>query len=463
METQITRPVEDAVAGLSDVKRIQSVVTQGSSATNIEFEMGVDLQQKTDQVRTKMEQLRAQLPRDIDAPTVARVELDSAPILTYAVAAPAMDEAQLSWFVDDTVARALQGAAGVAQVSRLGGVNREINVIVDADRMAAHGVTAAQVNAALASMQTEAPGGRLEIGGREQSLRVVGDVDTLRQLRALSVPVGGGRFVQLADLAEIGDGASQPRGFARLNGRPVVAFQVMKTRDASDVGVDDEVKAKLAELRKAYPGVSFTPVFSSVDYTRSSFHATLETLLEGMALAALVVFLFLRDWRATMITALAMPMSLIPTFLVMYALGFSLNLVTLLALTLVIGILVDDAIVEIENIEKRVEAGLRPYPAALQGADAIGLAVVATTMAIVVVFAPVSFMPGVTGQFFREFGLTVSVAVLFSLLVARLLTPLMAAYLLKPQAHPRERKPLWPPYQRALAWALDHRIASAAI
>jgi len=463
METQITRPVEDAVAGLSDVKRIQSVVTQGSSATNIEFEMGVDLQQKTDQVRTKMEQLRAQLPRDIDAPTVARVELDSAPILTYAVAAPAMDEAQLSWFVDDTVARALQGAAGVAQVSRLGGVNREINVIVDADRLAAHGVTAAQVNAALASMQTEAPGGRLEIGGREQSLRVVGDVDTLRQLRALSVPVGGGRFVQLADLAEIGDGASQPRGFARLNGRPVVAFQVMKTRDASDVGVDNEVKAKLAELRKTYPGVGFTPVFSSVDYTRSSFHATLETLLEGMALAALVVFLFLRDWRATMITALAMPMSLIPTFLVMYALGFSLNLVTLLALTLVIGILVDDAIVEIENIEKRVEAGLRPYPAALQGADAIGLAVVATTMAIVVVFAPVSFMPGVTGQFFREFGLTVSVAVLFSLLVARLLTPLMAAYLLKPQAHPRERKPLWPPYQRALGWALDHRIASAAI
>jgi HAE1 family hydrophobic/amphiphilic exporter-1 len=463
METQITRPIEDALAGISNVKQITSSVTQGVSTTNVEFEMGVDLQKKTDDVRSKVDQTRVQLPKDIDPPTVTRVELDEAPILTYAVSAPQMTEPELSWFIEDTIGRKLQALNGVAQVSRVGGVSREINVLVDPEKLAALGLTAAQVNNALAQVQTDAPGGRLQVGGREQTLRVVGTIDTLRQLRQLTIPTAGGRFVKLTDIADVGDGASEPRGFARLNGRPVVGFQISKTRDSSDISVDDEVNAKLAELKKEYPNVGFTRVFSSVAQTRSSFRSTVDVLLEGMVLAALVVFLFLRDWRATMITAAAMPVSLIPTFLVMLAFGFSLNMVTLLALTLVIGILVDDAIVEIENIEKRVETGLRPYEAALTGADAIGLAVVATTMAIVVVFTPVSFLPGVTGQFFREFGLTVSVAVLFSLLVARLLTPLMAAYLLKPKAHPGPRKPLWAPYRRTLEWALDHRILAAIV
>ncbi|MDB5445477.1 MAG: acrB [Phenylobacterium sp.] len=461
METQITRPVEDAVAGLSNVKNVQSSVTQGVSSTSIEFEMGEDLQKKTDEVRAKIDQTRAQLPRDIDAPVVTQVEVDAAPILTYAVSAPGMSDADLSWFVDDTISRQLQAAKGVAQISRVGGVNREINVLVDPDRLAARGLTAAQVNNALLNVQTDAPGGRVQVGGREQTLRVVGTVDTLRQLRQLIIPTIAGRYVKLTDVADVGDGASEVRGFARLNGRPVVGFQVMKTREASDVAVDDHVKAKLAELEKANPNVKFTRIFATVDETRASFRATQHVLLEGMILAALVVLFFLRDWRATMITALAMPISLIPTFLVMMALGFSLNVVTLLALTLVIGILVDDAIVEIENIEKRVAAGLRPYDAAMQGADAIGLAVVATTMAIVVVFTPVSFMPGIPGQFFREFGLTVCVAVLFSLLVARLLTPLMAAYLLKPTRKAHPRKPFGGPYRRVLEWALDHRIIAS--
>jgi HAE1 family hydrophobic/amphiphilic exporter-1 len=461
METQITRPVEDAIAGISNVKTITSIVTQGVSTTNIEFQMGEDLQKKTEEVRAKIDQTRANLPRDIDPPVVTQVEVDSAPILTYAVSAPSMSDAELSWFIDNTVAREVQALKGVAQVTRVGGATREINVIVDPDRLAARGLTAAQVNNALRSVQVESPGGRAQIGGRQQPLRVVGTVETVRQLRELAIPTVGGRFVKLTDVADVGDGSSEVRGFARLNGRPVVGFQVMKTREGSDVQVDDAVKAKLPEIAKAYPGVTFTRIFSSVEETRASFRATQHVLLEGMLLAAFVVFLFLRDWRATMITAVAMPISLIPTFLVMQFMGFSLNVVTLLALTLVIGILVDDAIVEIENIEKRVIAGLRPYEAAMQGADAIGLAVVATTMAIVVVFTPVSFMPGVAGQLFKEFGLTVSVAVLFSLLVARLLTPLMAAYLLKanPRPHPpREFRGL---YRSTLEWALDHRIVAA--
>jgi HAE1 family hydrophobic/amphiphilic exporter-1 len=464
METQVTRPVEDALAGVTGVKNVQSTVTQGVSTTSMEFEIGEDLQKKTEEVRAKISQARAILPRDIDEPIVSQIEIDSAaPILTYAVYAPSMSDDELSWFIDDTVSRELQAAKGVSQVNRVGGVSREINVVINPDRLAARGLTATQVNTALRGVQVDAPGGRAQVGGREQTLRVYSNVASVEQLRNLNIPTGAGRFVRLSDVADIGDGTSEVRGFARLNGRPVVGFQVAKTKEASDVVTEDAVVAKIAELEKTHPGVKFTKIFSSVDETRASFHATQHVLGEGMLLAAVVVFFFLRDWRATMITAVAMPISLIPTFFVMKLAGFSLNMVTLLALTLVVGILVDDAIVEIENIEKRVARGLRPYQAALEGADAIGLAVVATTMAIVVVFTPVSFMPGIPGQFFKEFGLTVSVAVLFSLLVARLVTPLMAAYLMKPSARPHERKPFAGFYRNALEWALAHRIVAAIV
>ena len=463
METQITRPIEDAMASISNVKNIYSTVNQGVSMTNIEFELGEDLQKKTDEVRSKVDQARMLLPREIDEPNVQRVEIDSAPIATYAVNAPEMSDVELSWFVDDTLSRTLQAEKGVAQVARIGGVAREINVIVDPDKLASRGLTAAEVSNALRGFSIDAPGGRAQIGGREQTLRVLGSVNDIARLRELTIPTQGGGFVRLADVAEIGDGSSEVRGFARLNGRPVVAVQIMKTREASDVQTEDRVIAALARLEQQHKGVTFTKVFSSVDETRASFKATQHVLLEGMILAALVVFVFLRDWRATAITAVAMPVALIPTFAVMAWAGFSLNVVTLLALTLVVGILVDDAIVEIENIEKRVAQGARPYQAAMEGADAIGLAVVATTAAIIVVFAPVSFMSGMAGQFFREFGLTVCVAVAFSLVVARLLTPLMAAYLLKPKAHPKPRKEFKGLYRNALEWALDHRIIASII
>jgi HAE1 family hydrophobic/amphiphilic exporter-1 len=462
METQITRPVEDALAGVTGVKTVQSVVTQGVSTTSMQFEIGENLQKKTDDVRSKIAQARAVLPRDIDEPIVQQIEIDdAAPILTYAVSAPAMTDDGLSWFIDDTLSRELQGAKGVARVTRVGGVSREINVVVSPDRLAAHGLTATQVNNALRGFQTDAPGGRVNVGGREQTLRVYSNVASVAQLRDLNVPAGGGKFVKLSDVADIGDGASEVRGFARLNGRPVVGFQVSKTKEASDVVTEDAIIKTLAQLETSNPGVKFTKIFSSVDQTRETFKATQHVLGEGMFLAALVVFFFLRDWRATAITAVAMPISLIPTFFVMKLIGFSLNMISLLALTLVVGILVDDAIVEIENIEKRVARGARPYQAALEGADAIGLAVVATTMAIVVVFTPVSFMPGIPGQFFREFGLTVSVAVLFSLLVARLVTPLMAAYFLKANIHSRPRKPFEGFYRNVLDWALAHRIVAS--
>ena len=461
METQITRPVEDALAGVSSIESIHSVVTQGVSTTTLEIELGEDLQKKTDEVRAKIDNVRAQLPREIDEPTITRLEVDSQAILTYAVQSPSMSEEELSWFIDDTLARTLQARKGVGQVSRVGGVSREINVVIDPDRMAARGLTAPQVNNALRAFDLDAPGGRVAVGGREQTVRVLGSLNTVAALRDLNIPTGDGRFVKLTDIADVGDGSSERRGFARLNGRPVIGFEVMKTKESSDIAVEDEVVAALDELAAKRKDVTFTRIFSTVTETRDNFRATTHVLLEGMLLAALVVFFFLREWRSTLMSAVAMPVSLIPTFVAITAFGFSLNMVTMLALTLVVGILVDDAIVEIENIQKRVAAGARPYQAAMEGADAIGLAVVATTMAIVVVFTPVSFMPGIAGQYFREFGLTVSVAVLFSLVTARLLTPLMAAYLLKPAVEPHPRKPFEGFYRNALEWCLDHRILSA--
>jgi len=434
MENQITRPIENALTGVAGIKNVSSTVTTGSSSTTLEFELGTDLQRAIDDVRTIVDRTRVQLPAGIDPPSVQRLDLDSAPVMTYTVDAPQMTENQLAWFIDNEVSRVLQAQAGVAQVARIGGANREIVVILDPERMAALDINASQVNAALAAFHSDNPGGRADIGAVEQTIRVIGSARDIPAIRDLTIPVQG-RYVRLSDIAEVGDGQGEVRGFARLNGRPIVAIQISKTSKASDVTVDAGVKAGIAQLAKAHPDVKFTEIVSTADLTRRSFEATLDVLIEGIVLAIVVVYLFLRDWRATAIAAAAMPLSLIPTFIFMAAMGFSLNGLTLLALTLVIGILVDDAIVEIENIEKRIERGESPYRAALVGADAIGLAVIATTATIVAVFAPVSAIPGEVGQFFKEFGLTVAAAVTFSLIVARLLTPVMAAYFLTPHRH----------------------------
>ena len=463
IENQITRPVEDAIAGVSNIKHISSTDTLGASTTVIEFELGTNMQKATDDVRTAVDRTRAVLPPGIDPPYVQRIDADTSPLVTFAVGSSRMSPTDLSWFVDDSVSRAVQATPGVSQVQRLGGIDREINVTLDPSKMSAFGVTAPMINQALYAFNVDSAGGRADIGAREQTVRVLGQAGTIDALRSLTIPTAAGRYVALDDVAEIGDGAAEQRGFARLNGRPVVAFQVTKTADASEVRTENGVKKAIAALVKAHPEAQFTEVVSTVKDTRKSFKSTEDVLIEGMVLAALVVFVFLRSWRATAIAALAMPLSLIPTFSAIQLFGFSLDTISLLSLTLVIGILVDDAIVEIENIEKRIERGETPYRAALIGADSIGLAVVATTAAIVAVFTPVSFMSGIIGEYFREFGLTVAVSVLFSLVVARLLTPLLAAYFLKAKPHPKPKKPLNEPYRRTLDWAFRHKGVSAGI
>ncbi|MFK8252922.1 efflux RND transporter permease subunit [Ancylobacter terrae] len=435
LETQVTKKIETTVAGVQGVKHITSSISDGSSITTIEFQLETQVDRAVNDVRDAVTKIRTELPQGIEEPLIQRIDVEGMAIVTYAASAPTMTADELSWFVDDTVIRALQGVRGVAQVKREGGVDREIRISLDPDKLAALGVTAADVNRQLAATNVDLAGGRGEIGTQEQSIRTLGGALTVEGLAETRIALPGGRQVRLADLGTVTDGAAEPRIFARLDGKPVVAFGIYRAKGFSDVVVAENAEAELRRLEARYPDVDITLIDSTVKYTHADYESAMHTLVEGALLAILVVFLFLRDWRATLVSATAIPLSILPTFWLMDVLGFSLNGVSLLAVTLVTGILVDDAIVEIENIVRHMRMGKSPYRAAIEAADEIGLAVVATTLTIVAVFMPVSFMGGIAGQYFKQFGITVAIAVLFSLLVARLLTPMMAAYFLRDHGH----------------------------
>ncbi len=459
LETQVTKRIEDSVANIQGVKHIQSSVTDGSSQTSIEFRLETNTDRAMNDVRDAVSKIRADLPRTIDEPIVERIDVEGQAIQTFAATAPGMTPEQLSWFIDDTVMRDLQGAKGVARVERIGGVTREIQVALDPDRLGALGITAGDVNTALRATSVDLAGGRGEIGRQEQSIRTLASAGSVGQLGRTRLVVGGGRELRLSDVATITDASQEPRTFARLDGTaPVVAFAVYRAKHESDVSVADLVRQHLAALATAHPDVSYQLIDDSVRETRGSYVSAMHSLIEGAVLAVIVVLLFLRDWRATMLAAVALPLSVIPAFGAMHLMGFSLNFVSLLAITLVTGILVDDAIVEIENIVRHMRMGKTAYRAAIEAADEIGLAVIAITLTICAVFAPVSFMSGIAGQYFKQFGLTIAAAVLVSLLVARLVTPLMAAYLLKPHAAGAPRDGwLMRAYSRLLGVTLRHR------
>ncbi|MCC6306035.1 MAG: efflux RND transporter permease subunit [Rhodobacteraceae bacterium] len=431
IETQVTRQVEDAVAGISGVKNVMSNVTDGSSQTMVEFRMEVPTDKAVQDVKDTVDRIRGDLPADVDAPTVTRIDVEGQAIMTFAVSAPAMSFEELSWFVDDVIGGELQGLAGVGRVGRYGGADREIRVVLDPLRLDAHGVTAAAVSQQVRAMNANLGAGRGELGGGEQAIRLLGDQGDAGRLAAMPIALPSGQRVRLDQLGTVTDTHVSLRSFARLDGKDVVVFPVFRAKGASEVSVAEATHAALDRIRAAHPGVTIELVDDTVSFTYGNYEAALHTLIEGALLAVLVVLAFLRNWRATVISALALPLSAIPTFWVMDLLGFSLNLVSFLAITLATGILVDDAIVEVENIQRHIRMGKSPYRAAIEAADEIGLAVIATTAAIVAVFAPVSFMPGIAGQYFRQFGLTVAIAVLFSLLVARLITPMLAAYFMR--------------------------------
>src|SRR5690554_4730091 len=456
IENQITQRVEAAVRSISGVKNIISTAREGSSETFVEFEIGFDVNEAVNEVKNSVDQIRGSLPDGIMEPQVSKEDVAGGAIAYFAVKADDMTVEQLSWFVDDTVVKSLLTVEGMAEVDRFGGVDREIRVVLKPGKMQALGVTANQINAVLRQVNINAAGGRADVGGARQSVRVLGNAEDAYELSQTQISLGNGKTIKLSEVADVKDGFGERTSISKVRGVEVVNFAMSRARGASDVTVYDDAVEVMDRITKENPGVEFIRLGSSVDYTKGQYKSSMAAMVEGALLAVVVVFLFLRDWRATIIAALAIPLSAIPTFWFMDLMGFTLNTLSLLALGLVAGVLVDDAIVEIENIVRHMRMGKSAYQASIDAADEIGLAVVATTFSIVAVFLPVGLMPGVSGQFFKNFGLTVVVSVLMSLAVARMITPMLAAYFLHAKGVAAHGEgPLMDRYMKVLRWSLD--------
>lgn len=457
LETQVTQRVEAALRNLQGVDQITSTVTEGTSQTLVQLDIGTPIDRAVSDARDAITQIRSMLPDGILEPQVIRVDSTDNDLASYSAVASNMTPEQLSWYIDNNVTKELLSVPGLSKVIRNGGVTREIRVILDPLKLQAQGLTASEVNAQLRMTNLNAAGGRAEIAGTEQAVRVLGNARNAYDLGQTQINVRGGRTVRLADIATVRDLYAEQRSQAAVDGRQVISFDFQRAKGASDVSVFNGAVEKLKGLEKRNPEVKFVLRSNSVKYTEQQYESAIHAMIEGAVLAVIVVFIFLRDWRATVISALAIPLSAIPAFWFMDLLGFTLNQMTLLALSLVAGVLVDDAIVEIENIVRHMRMGKSAYQASIDAADEIGLAVLATTMAIVAVFLPVALMPGVPGQYFKNFGLTVVVSVLMSLAVARLITPMIAAYFLKSAGHASHGEgKLMDAYMATLRWSLRY-------
>jgi len=458
LESDVARKIENAIATTQGLKHITTTLVDGSASIAAEFQLEKPVQEAVDDVRSAVSRVRADLPADLRDPIINKLELSAQPILAFAIASDRMDDEALSWFIDDTLSRRLLAVPGVGAVTRVGGATREVRVALDPLRLQALGATAADVSRQLRQVQVESAGGRAELGGAEQPLRTLATVQTAAELARLDIALPGGRHIRLDQVARIDDTVAEPRTGALLDGRPVIGFEVSRSRGASEVEVGAGVQKALDALQAEHPDLRLERTVDFVDIAQEEYDSSMRLLYEGAILAVVVVWLFLRDWRATIVSAVALPLSVIPAFIGMHLLGFSINIITLLALSLVIGILVDDAIVEVENIVRHLRMGKTPYQAAMEAADEIGLAVIATTFTLIAVFLPTAFMSGIAGRFFKQFGWTAALAVFASLVVARLLTPMMAAYILKPLVG-QEKEPRWlAAYMRMSAWCIRHRI-----
>ena len=481
LETQVTKKVEDAIAGLGNIDNMISTVNDGVSSTVVNFVLGIDSDRATNDVRNAIAQIRQNLPQDVNEPIVKRLEFAGGPIMTYAVASPQRSVEDLSYLVDQTISRALLAVQGVAQVKRIGGVDREIRVNLEPSRLQALGITATQVNDQIRAFNVNLPGGRGEVGGSEQSIRTLGSAPNVDVLKTYEIVLPNGSSVPLSSLGEVTNSFAEVRQAALLNSKPVVAFQVLRSTGSTLVTVEEGVRQAVANLGKTLPGdVKLELIFTRADFIRESYDNTIDDLIMASVLAVVTILLFLRNWRATLITAVALPLSILPTFAVQKWLGYTLNNMTLLALALAIGNLVDDAVVEIENMERHMEMGKTPLQAALDSSEEVGLAVLACAATIIAVFLPVAFMGGIPGQFFQPFGVTVAVSTIFSTLVARTVTPMMGAYLLKDKnvganghAPVKKKRRFFPsftfpfafsqrfkPYKGMLIWALRHRLTT---
>ncbi|MBV8927401.1 MAG: efflux RND transporter permease subunit, partial [Bradyrhizobium sp.] len=464
LESQVTKTIEDGVSGVEGVRHITSSITDGLSVTTIQFALETNTDRALNDIKDAVTRVRSNLPQNVNEPLIQRVDVIGLPIMTYAAISPGKTPEQLSYFVDDVVKRQLQGVRGVAEVARIGGVEREILVSLDPDKLQAAGLTAVNVSQHLRGTNEDLAGGRAEIGKNDQAIRTLAGAKTLNDLAGTMIPLFGGGEVRLDDLGTVTDTIADRRTFARYNGEPVVALGIKRSKGASDVVVAGLVQKRIDALKEQYPDVDLKLIDTSVKFTRGNYEAAIQTLFEGAILAVAIVLLFLSDLRATIIAAVSLPLSIFPAFWAMDILGFSLNLISFLAITLSTGILVDDAIVEIENIVRHMRMGKTPYQAALDAADEIGLAVIAISLTIIAIFAPASFMPGIAGQFFKQFGITVSVQVFFSLLAARFVTPMLAAYFMRHHDHddPPPGRVL-DTYHRVVTWSVKHHYLTVLI
>ena len=476
LESQVTKKVEDAIAGLGNIDNIVSTVNDGVSSTVVNFILGTNSDRATNDVRNAIAQIRQDLPQDINEPIVKRLEFAGGPIMTYAVVSEKRSVEDLSYLVDQTISRALLSVKGVSQVRRIGGVDREIRVNLDPLRLQSLGITATQVNDQIRAFNVNLPGGRGELGGSEQSIRTLGSAPNVDVLKTYEIVLPNGSSVPLSSLGEVTNGFAEVRESSLLNGKPVVAYQVLRSTGSTLVTVEEGVRKSVEELQKTLPpDVKQQLIFTRADFIRESYHNTIDDLIIASVLAVVAILLFLRNWRATLITAVALPLSIIPTFAVLQLLGYTLNNMTLLALALAVGNLVDDAVVEIENLERHMDMGKTPLQAALDSSAEVGLAVIASAATIIAVFMPVAFMGGVPGQFFQPFGVTVAVSTIFSTIVARTVTPMMGVYLLKEKkvkskksasrfyGFPFTFRIRFQPYRSLLKWALRHRLTTLAV
>lgn len=463
LESEVARKIENSIASLSLIKHIYTRIQDGVVFVTAEFKLEKSVSDATNDVRDAVSRIRSDLPADLRDPIISKIDMAGSPILSFSVTNPRMDEEALSWLVDNEISKGVLAVKGVGRVARVGGVTREVRVELDPARLAALNVTVAEISRQLRRVQGEASGGRVDVGGSEQSLRTINAVGSAAELAQMEIPLNDGRKLRLDKLATVQDTVAERRSGAYLDGKPVVGFEVIRSRGASELEVNAGVMKALAQLKDAHPGVDFVESFNFVEPVREGFTGSMYLLFEGALLAVIVVWLFLRDWRATFVSAVALPLSVIPTFIGMHYLDFTLNVVTLLSLALVVGILVDDAIVEIENIVRHLGDGKTPQVAAMEAVEEIGLAVIATTFTLVAVFLPTAFMSGIAGKFFKQFGWTAAIAVFMSLVVARLLTPMMAAYLLRPQPHPKGEGRLMRAYLAMVRWCLNHRWITAVL
>ncbi|MDK1494572.1 efflux RND transporter permease subunit [Sinorhizobium sp. 7-81] len=462
LETEVARIIEGRLASLSHLDHIVTTIADGTVSISVTFKLEKNSDEALNEVRDAIDSATADLPAQMQTPSVTKITMQAA-LVTYALRSTHLNETELSWFIDNDMTKALLSVRGVGQVSRVGGIDREVHVDLDPATMAQLGVTAATVSAQLKSVQADTSGGLGEIGSTRQTIRTLGAVASVEELRGLQIPLTNGQQVRLDDVASVTDSFADRSSLAYLNGQPVIAVAIKRSNGFSDTGVAADIDKAIGRFAAEHPDVQIDKVYSTVGAIFESYRGSMHMWFEGAILAVVVIWLFLRDWRATVLSAVALPLSVIPTFLAMYMADFSLNVLTLLALSLVVGILVDDAIVEVENIARHLRMGKRPIDAALEAADEIGLAVIATTFTLVAVFLPTAFMSGVPGLLFRQFGITAAVAVLASLVVARLLTPMMAAYFMK--ARPTEEKDgrIMRVYMALVRAALNHRKTTALL